>query len=173
MAAGTWWVGAYIEAGMGASGSSGTPCLPFVFQAANKTQAEADAGAKLLAGPFGSQAQAQTWATDYERNPDTLHAGSGLSPSTGTVKGDNPPAGSLRSQGKSPARKKRRATRTRLKDRRPSPRQAERRRADARGARSRASRALPGISAFHASRISLLVSLLMAVTGFASVAEPA
>lgn len=92
-----WWVGAYIEAGMSTSGSSGTPYLPFVFQDATKAQAEKDAGAKLLAGPFDTQAQAQDWADAYEKNPSTLHAGSGLSPGTGTVKGDNPPVSGLAS----------------------------------------------------------------------------
>lgn len=87
----SWWVGAYIEAGAGTSGSS-TPYLPFVFQAATKAQAQTQAGAKLLAGPFPSQSAAQTWANNYEKNPSTPHAGSGLTPGTGTTTGDNPPA---------------------------------------------------------------------------------
>lgn len=86
----SWWVGGYIEAG---AGGSGTPYLPFVFQDATKAQAVKDAGAKLLAGPFATQDDAQNWANAYEKNPSTLHAGSGLSPSTGTVQGDKAPAG--------------------------------------------------------------------------------
>jgi hypothetical protein len=89
----SWWVGAYIEAGASVSGNSGTAYLPFVFQADNKTAAQKAAGAKLLAGPFSAQQQAQNWATSYERNPNTLHSGSGLSKNTGTTTGDNPPAG--------------------------------------------------------------------------------
>src|SRR5487761_1682608 len=54
----SWWVGGYIEAGMSAGGGQ-TAYLPFVFQAANKAQAEADSGAKLLAGPFSTQNAAQ------------------------------------------------------------------------------------------------------------------
>jgi predicted S18 family serine protease len=86
----SYWVGAYIEAGMGTSGSSSTPYLPFIFQAPNKASAEHNAGAKLLAGPFGTQSAAQDWVNSYERNPNTLHAGSGLNSSTGTVTGDTP-----------------------------------------------------------------------------------
>jgi hypothetical protein len=100
----SWWVGAYIEAGMG-TGSSGTAYLPFVFQDATKAQAQKDAAAKLLAGPFDTQGQAQNWATAYERNPNTLHVGTtlpqgpgqpvkggGTGPGgTGTSKGDKPP----------------------------------------------------------------------------------
>ena len=92
MAATEWWVGAYIEAGMGTS-SSGTPYLPFVFSAANETDAKANAGAKLLAGPFSTQAAAQTWANNYEKNPSTLHAGNDLGTSGSTVEqGDSPPS---------------------------------------------------------------------------------
>lgn len=102
-----WWVGGYIEAGMGTSGG-GTAYLPFVFSDPNdKAKATKDAGAKLLSGPYSTQAKAQAWATAYERNPKTLHAGSdipagigqpvnpgGSGPGgTGTVAGDNPPAG--------------------------------------------------------------------------------
>lgn len=100
-----WWVGAYIEAGMGVGGSSGTPYLPFVFQDATKAQAQKDAAAKLLSGPYSTQAAAQAWADAYEKNPKTIHAGSdipsgpgnpvplaGSGPGgTGTVQGDNPP----------------------------------------------------------------------------------
>lgn len=105
MASSPWWVGGYIEAGMSASGSSGTPYFPFVFQAANHAQAVANDGAKLLAGPFSTQQAAQDWATAYEKNPATLHAGSSLPKSpgnpvpgsngnngAGTVTGDTPPA---------------------------------------------------------------------------------
>lgn len=88
----SWWVGAYIEAGMSTSSSGGTAYLPFVFQDATKAQAQKDAGAKLLAGPFSTQADAQNWANSYESSPSTLHAGSGLSTSTGTVTGDSPPS---------------------------------------------------------------------------------
>lgn len=106
----TWWVGAYIEAGMGVSGSNATPYMPFVLQAADKATAEKNAGAKLLAGPFTTQGAAQNWADAYEKNPNTVHAGSDLPKSpgnpvpdssgnngAGTVKGDSPPvsAGSL------------------------------------------------------------------------------
>src|SRR5215469_7410918 len=88
------WVGAYIEAGEGAGSGSGTPYLPFAFCGpSTRAEAEKQAGAKLLAGPFATQQDAQDWANAYEKNPNTLHAGSGLSPSTGTVKGDRPPAG--------------------------------------------------------------------------------
>lgn len=88
-----WWVGGLVEAGAGTNNSSGqTPYMPFVFKANGYPAAEANAGAKLLAGPFGTQAKAQDWADSYEQNPATVHAGSGLSPSTGTVQGDAPPA---------------------------------------------------------------------------------
>lgn len=100
----SWWVGAYIEAGMGVSGGA-TPYLPFVFQDSTKAQAEKDAAAKLLSGPYSTQAAAQAWADAYEKNPKTTHAGSdipsgpgnpfhgaGTGPGgTGTVKGDTPP----------------------------------------------------------------------------------
>lgn len=88
----SWWVGGYIEAGMSISSSGGTPYLPFVFQDSTKAQAQKDAGAKLLAGPFSTQSDAQSWANSYEASPSTLHAGSGLSTSTGTVTGDSPPS---------------------------------------------------------------------------------
>lgn len=89
----SWWVGAYVEAGMGVGSGSGTPYLPFAFEAATKAEAEKNAGAKLLAGPFATQAVADAWVTAYERSPNTLHAGNDLSPnpSQSVVKGDNPP----------------------------------------------------------------------------------
>lgn len=88
----SWWVGAYIEAGMGAGGNSDTPYLPFVFQAPDKQTATAHAGAKLLAGPFGTQQGAQNWANAYEKDPNTLHAGNDLNKKHSVVKGDKPPA---------------------------------------------------------------------------------
>lgn len=89
----SWWVGGYIEAGMGAGGSSGAPYLPFAFEAANENYATLLAGAKLLAGPFATQSAADNWVSDYEKNPNTLHAGNDLSsnPSKSVVKGDSPP----------------------------------------------------------------------------------
>lgn len=90
----SWWVGGIIEAGMGSTGSRGTPYLPFVFEAPNQQSADKEAHmAKLLAGPFNSRSEAQNWANAYEKNPNTLHAGNDLSKSKSVVKGDKAPPG--------------------------------------------------------------------------------
>lgn len=100
----SYWVGSYIEAGMGTS-SGGTAYLPFVFSAPDKATATKNAGAKLLSGPYSTEAAANAWVTAYEKNPSTVHAGSDLPKSpgnpvpsssgkngAGTVTGDTPPA---------------------------------------------------------------------------------
>lgn len=81
------WVGAYVEAGASVSGGNSTPYLAFPFCGpTTRADAEKQAAAKLLAGPFATNAEASKWADSYNRNPNTVQAGSGLSPSTGTTK---------------------------------------------------------------------------------------
>lgn len=84
-----WWVGAYIEeaAGVPVTGDKSTAYLPFVFSAPDHAAAVKGAAARLLAGPFNTQAEAQKWADDYERNPKTFHA-----TSSGNKQGDKAPA---------------------------------------------------------------------------------
>lgn len=88
------WVGAYIEAGASAGKNQPTPYLAFAFCGpASKADAQKQAAAKLLAGPFADQAAAQKWADSYNKNPANPKAGSGLTPGTGVVVGDKPPPG--------------------------------------------------------------------------------
>lgn len=90
-----WWVGGIIEAGMG-SGTKATPYLPFVFEAPNQVSAGKEPHmAKLLAGPFSTQSDAQSWANAYEKNPSTPHAGNDLSKNHSVVTGDKPPSGAF------------------------------------------------------------------------------
>jgi hypothetical protein len=80
------WVGSYTEAGASVSGGNNAAYLAWAFCGpSTRSEAEQQAGAKLLAGPFSSQAEAQAWASSYNTNPNSVQAGSGLSASTGTA----------------------------------------------------------------------------------------
>lgn len=88
------WVGSYIEAGAGTTGNT-TPYYAFPFCGADtKTQADQKAGAKLLAGPFKTAHEAQSWADSYNKNPHTPRAGNDLSP-TGSISTNDQPPGPL------------------------------------------------------------------------------
>lgn len=86
---GTWWVGSLEELGANVvpapSGNTFFPLLANTFSAPSKTAAMNSAGKCLLAGPFATQAAAQQWANQFNTNPNTVQAGSGLSPTTGTT----------------------------------------------------------------------------------------
>lgn len=86
------WVGGYIEEGMSAKAGTPTPYLTFAFCGpATAAEAKAQAGAKLLAGPFNTQGDAQAWANSYNKNPHTPRAGNDLSPSGSISTNDQPP----------------------------------------------------------------------------------